>query len=113
VQFTPAAGPPPACPICEDERQYVGPRGQEWTTLEELRRERRNVLTLEEPGLLSIRSEPIFAIGQRALLVKTPEGNVLWDCITLVDDATIAGRHGLLLTSLAHGSPSAAERTQP
>ena len=31
-----------------------------------------------------------FAIGQRALLVCTPHGNVLWDCISLLDDAAEA-----------------------
>jgi glyoxylase-like metal-dependent hydrolase (beta-lactamase superfamily II) len=32
---------------------------------------------------------PEFAIGQRALLLRTPQGNFLWDCIALVDGATI------------------------
>src|SRR5215467_7381472 len=76
VQFAPSAAPPAGCPICEDERQYVGPRGQEWTTLAELRRGHQNELTTEEPGLVSIRTVPSFAIAQRALLVETPEGNV-------------------------------------
>jgi glyoxylase-like metal-dependent hydrolase (beta-lactamase superfamily II) len=43
----------------------------------------------EEPGLIGIGTDPAFAIGQRALLVQTPEGNLLWDCITLLDPATI------------------------
>src|SRR5947209_13532059 len=34
--------------------------------------------------------EPAFAIGQRALLVRHPDGNILWDCVSLVDDATVA-----------------------
>ena len=29
-------------------------------------------------------------IGARALLLRTPEGNILWDCIALLDDATEA-----------------------
>ena len=37
TQFAPSAEPPPGCPICLDERQYVGPDGQRWTTSEELR----------------------------------------------------------------------------
>ncbi len=32
---------------------------------------------------------PGFAIGQRALLVRTPNGNVLWDCISLLDEDTV------------------------
>jgi hypothetical protein len=43
----------------------------------------------EDLGLVGIGTQPSFAIGQRALLVRTPEGNLLWDCITLIDDATI------------------------
>src|SRR3546814_11564343 len=41
-------------------------------------------------GLLGIGTEPGFAIGQRALLVRSPGGNLLWDCIALVDDDTVA-----------------------
>ena len=35
----------------------------------------------EEADLVGIGVEPSFAVGQRALLVRTPHGNVLWDCI--------------------------------
>lgn len=90
VQFTASEQPPGHCPICDDERQHVGAQGQRWTTLDELRSSHRNVLTVEEPGLVSVRTEPTFAIGQRALLVETPRGQVLWDCVSLIDDATVA-----------------------
>lgn len=43
----------------------------------------------DDLGLVGIGTEPSFAIGQRALLVRTPQGNVLWDSITLIDDATV------------------------
>lgn len=86
----PESGQPPAhCPICEDERQYINPAGQNWTTLDELRQISHNVIEMAEPGLFRIRSEPKVAIGQHAFLVQTPDGNVLWDCITLIDEATI------------------------
>ena len=58
-----------ACPICEDERQYVGYGGQRWTTLAELARDHRNRIRGVEPGLPGIGTAPPFAIGQRALLV--------------------------------------------
>lgn len=90
TQFTASEGPPTACPICQDERQYVGWRGQQWTTLPQLQETHRNKIREEEPGLVGIGSEPKIAIGQRALLVRTPAGNVLWDCITLIDDETVA-----------------------
>jgi glyoxylase-like metal-dependent hydrolase (beta-lactamase superfamily II) len=83
--------PRTSCAICDDERQYVPASGQRWTSLEELRAEgRRNVLEPLEPGLTQIRTEPSFAIGQQAYLVQTPAGNVLWDCISFIDDETIA-----------------------
>ena len=40
--------------------------------------------------MIGIGTTPSFAIGQRALLVRTPSGNVLWDCISLLDDDTVA-----------------------
>jgi glyoxylase-like metal-dependent hydrolase (beta-lactamase superfamily II) len=39
--------------------------------------------------LIGIGMSPSFGIGQRALLVRTPYGNVLWDCISLIDDAIV------------------------
>jgi hypothetical protein len=79
--------PPERCAVCDDERQYVGWDGQQWTTMAELAREHVTVLREEEPGLTGIGVEPKVAIGQRALLVRTPHGNVLWDCVPLLDDA--------------------------
>jgi hypothetical protein len=105
TQHASSSHAPSRCAICEDERQYVGPGGQEWTTLNELQRSHHNVLTPEEPGLTSIRTEPAFAIGQRALLVETPQGNVLWDCISLIDDRTveaIRNRGGVSAIAISH-----------
>src|SRR5690606_8475781 len=90
TQFADAAREPDRCPVCEDERQYVGHDGQQWTTLETLRATHRNRVEPEAEGLLGIGTEPGFAIGQRALLVHSPGGNLLWDCITLVDDEAVA-----------------------
>jgi glyoxylase-like metal-dependent hydrolase (beta-lactamase superfamily II) len=49
-----------------------------------------NLIKDEEPGLTGIGTEPAFAIGQRSLLVQTPHGNVLWDCMSFIDDETIS-----------------------
>lgn len=89
VQHAPSSGPPARCAICEDERQYVGWEGQRWTTLAEMRERYRNEVVEIEPGLVRIGTLPEFAIGQQALLVRTPDGNVLWDCISLIDDETV------------------------
>ena len=91
VQYAPSEAPPASCPICEDERQYVGWNGQQWATMADFIAEgRQNHVSEEEPGLHAIDTRPQIAIGQRALLVQTPAGNVMWDCVTLVDDASVA-----------------------
>lgn len=79
------------CPICLDERQYVGWGGQQWTTLAELRGAgHRGRIDEEGPGVLGIGTEPATAIGQRALLAQTEAGNILFDCITHIDDDLVA-----------------------
>jgi glyoxylase-like metal-dependent hydrolase (beta-lactamase superfamily II) len=37
-----------------------------------------------------MRTEPEFAISQRAHLIITPSGNVLWDCVSYIDEETVA-----------------------
>jgi hypothetical protein len=89
AQFTPSEKPPQSCPICLDERQFVPGPGQNWTTLEQVKKKHANQFRQHEPGLLGIVSVPQFCIGQRACLISTPQGNFLWDCITVLDEATI------------------------
>jgi hypothetical protein len=88
-QFPPSAEPPPGCPICQDSRQFVGLDGQQWTTLDELAHNHHNTIKQEELWLYCIHTEPHFAIGERAFLIQTAQGNVLWDCVALLDQATI------------------------
>ncbi|HVY15614.1 MAG TPA: MBL fold metallo-hydrolase [Rhodopila sp.] len=89
-QYPATEAPPAGCLICQDTRQYVNPAGQAWTTLPAMRRSYFNAFRQIEPGLTGIGTFPSFAIGQRALLLRTAAGNVLWDCISFLDDATIA-----------------------
>src|SRR5690349_7689318 len=89
TQYAAAAAAPSRCAICEDERQHVPESGQAWTTLPAMRVRYRNAWRRHEPGLWGIGTEPSFAIAQRALLIRHPSGNVLWDCSTFIDDATI------------------------
>lgn len=63
--------------------------GQQWTTHDKLRLTNRNSIRFEGPGLTGIGVEPHFAIGQRALLLRTQKGNVLWDCVPLLDPALV------------------------
>jgi glyoxylase-like metal-dependent hydrolase (beta-lactamase superfamily II) len=105
TQFDETAQPPPSCPICEDERQFVRHAGQEWSTLNRLARDHRNRIEDEAPRLLGIGTEPEFAIGQRALLLQSPGGNLLWDCISLLDGETIAevnARGGIRAIAISH-----------
>jgi hypothetical protein len=105
TQFAESAQPPPSCLICEDERQFVRHAGQAWTTLKRIAPGHYNRLKEEAPKLLGIGTEPEFAIGQRALLLQSPDGNLLWDCITLLDEKTIAAvnaRGGIRAIAISH-----------
>jgi hypothetical protein len=105
TQFSATAEPPPHCTICEDERQFVRYGGQQWTTLERLATDHHNRFEDEAPKLLGIGTNPEFAIGQRALLLQLPGGNLLWDCISLLDDKTIAevnARGGIRAIAISH-----------
>jgi hypothetical protein len=104
VQFAATEAAPASCPVCEDERQYVPESGQQWTTLEALREDHANRIA-PEGELTAIGTEPKFAIGQRALLVPWGERQLLWDCVTLLDDDTVAEverRGGLAAIAISH-----------
>jgi hypothetical protein len=105
TQYAPSDKPPAACPICDDERQYVTPAGQSWTTLDSLARRHMNAWRELEPNLISLTTQPAFGIGQRAQLLRTPQGNILWDCVALVDRATVElinGLGGLTCIAISH-----------
>ncbi|KAJ6781099.1 hypothetical protein PWT90_00680 [Aphanocladium album] len=83
------------CHICDDPRQFVPESGQSFTTVAALKAatnpQYHNVFTpyTADPRITYIRTVPSVGIGQRATLIKTPKGNILWDCITFLDDETI------------------------
>jgi hypothetical protein len=89
-QYPLTEAPPAGCLICQDTRQYVNPAGQAWTTLAAMRRTYFNGFRQLEDGLMGVGTFPAFAIGQRALILRSPVGNILWDCISFLDDSTIA-----------------------
>lgn len=84
-----APAPPSRCDICSDERQWVHPEGQRWATPEELSAGHRTDIRDIEPGLIGIGVKPAVGIGQRALLVITAEGNLLWDPPGFLDAAAV------------------------
>lgn len=95
TQYSLSDAPPLECAVCVDERQFVPASGQSWTTLQRLQGGHTNKFRRLAAGLMAIETTPVFAIGQRAILVRTPAGNVLWDCIALIDDATVEVLQGL------------------
>ena len=72
------------CRICDDPRQYVPPTGQAFSTMSELRNAGHKLVFEPDPvdpNVTSITIQPNVGIGQRALLIKTPSGNILWDLV--------------------------------
>ncbi len=105
VQYAETATPPENCIICQDERQYVAESGQSWTTFAALQQTHHNLWQAEEADLWGIGIEPKFAIGQRALLIRSTFGNILWDCVPLCDKQTVARIQemgGLLAIAISH-----------
>ena len=79
------------CAICADERQYLPPGGQRWTTSADRAAEGCHIEIEErEPHLFGLTVRPRADIGQTALLVRTPGGNVLWDVPGHLDDEAVA-----------------------
>lgn len=105
TQYPPSDEPPEACPICEDQRQYIPHDvGQQWVEWDEFV-DAHEADIRDDHGILGLGCEPLFAIGQRALLVKSSAGNVLWDCAPFLDDEIIArvgAEGGLAAIAISH-----------
>ena len=96
---------PERCPICDEDRQYVPPSGQAWTTHDVLDAQPFQLFPSARKRSDRHRHDAAFAIGQRALLLATDSGNVLWDCISLLDQATVAivkALGGLIGIAISH-----------
>ena len=105
TQYPPGEQPPAACPICEDPRQYVPhDTGQRWLGWDEFLDGHRPEVR-DDHGVLGVGCEPSFAIGQRALLVKSAAGNMLWDCMSYLDDdlaERITREGGIAAIAISH-----------
>jgi glyoxylase-like metal-dependent hydrolase (beta-lactamase superfamily II) len=79
--------------------------GQRWTTHDTVKTDHAvRVMQLSE-RVYECTVVPTFAIGQRALLVLSGEGNVLWDCIPLLDEPLISfirSQGGLKAIAFSH-----------
>ena len=103
TQFAPSRLPPAVCPICADERQYVGWNGQRWLTMAELACSHR-VRMEEDAGLLGIGTAPSFAINQRALVLPAASLRMLWECTSLAtpEAAQQLRQTGIDLIAISH-----------
>ncbi len=88
TQYADSERPPAHCAICDDDRQYVGWTGQRWTSHAALAKDHRQRIE-EEDGLLAFGVTPAFAIDQRAFLLPTDAGNILWECLPLVTEEAV------------------------
>ena len=93
------------CIICDDDREYVPESGQAWTTHDELLKDRSVQIKRINDNLYELTILPSFAISQRAFLILSESGNILWDCIPLLDESTVAfinSKGGLKAIALSH-----------
>ncbi|MGN6398358.1 MAG: hypothetical protein ACTHMI_22490 [Mucilaginibacter sp.] len=100
-----AASAPRLCTICNEERQYIPKGGQSWTNPGDLHNKHKITIHQLKEHLYELEITPQFAIGQRALLVLSQNGNVLWDCIPMLDKATIdfiQSKGGLKAIAFSH-----------
>jgi len=107
VEHTNMARPPARCAICLDDRQYVPASGQQWTSVKEMFGSHIGSFTELETDLYAVQVTPSFGIGQRGLLIRTPDGNVLWDPPgyldqQMVDQATELGGVAVIASSHPH-----------
>jgi len=101
-----AAGAVPGiCPICADDRQFVPESGQAWTNSRQLQQRHSVLIRQLYPQVYEIKIIPDFAIAQRAFLVITPDGNILWDCIPLLNEELVSfirSKGGLKAIAFSH-----------
>ena len=104
TQFAPSLAPPAHCPICDDERQYVGWAGQTWATPDALAA-RHAIRIADEAGVMTLELTPGFAINQRAFRIPDPHAPVLWECLSLVTDEAVAALRaagGIAAIAISH-----------
>ncbi|KAF3001933.1 hypothetical protein E8E13_006846 [Curvularia kusanoi] len=110
TQFdVPLSSPPKECRICLDPRQYVPAHGQTWTSLNADQKTQKNEFQTDEHDsrIHYITTKPLtpselpaglsdstttrkqLGIGERAILLQTPHGNVLWDLIAFLNQETV------------------------
>ncbi len=105
TQFPSQEGLSAICPICNDDRQYIPEKGQAYTSLVDLAKKHTVTIGQISEQLYELKMEPDFAIAQRCFLVVSPQGNILWDCIPLLNPAVasfIEAKGGLKAIAFSH-----------
>ncbi|QJW90202.1 MBL fold metallo-hydrolase [Spirosoma taeanense] len=105
TQYDPVNSLPGLCRICNDDRQYIGDAGQTWISWAALANDRTIRIQQLQPELFDLRITPSFAIGQKAHLLLSEAGNLLWDCLPFLDEPTIAfirSKGGLRGIAISH-----------
>jgi glyoxylase-like metal-dependent hydrolase (beta-lactamase superfamily II) len=74
--------------VCDEDRESITHQPQAWTSLAESDGKYRNVFSDLGDGVFGIKTEPHFGIGQEIYFIRTPAGNILWDCLGFVDRRT-------------------------
>lgn len=104
TQFAESVTAPAACPICEDERQYVGWGGQAWTSMDKLAASYANRVE-DDQGIQGFGMTPAFAINQRCCVLETGAGRILWETTPLVTAEGVAALKaggGIDLIAISH-----------
>lgn len=105
THYLPQQPIPALCVICNDDRQYIPQKGQQWTSWAALAAEKSIHVQQLNNNLYTLRIWPAFAIDQVAHLVLSPYGNILWDCIPFLDEPTAAfieAKGGLKAIAISH-----------
>jgi hypothetical protein len=89
VEAGPSAAAPPACPICQDLRVNAPAHELGWRRGTKLSESRTIEIVELEPTLWSLTAHPQISVGHHALLVVTPDGNLLWDALSVVTPAAV------------------------
>lgn len=106
TQYAESLLTPSHCVICRADAHPDAADPPVWTTLDEIRGRYTNLIQRLEPNLFSVRPVPTFPTGQRALLLHTKHGNLLWGSVTVIDDATVRKIQTLGgLTAIAASQP--------
>jgi hypothetical protein len=77
VQHPDTERPPPGCPVCSDERQYVGWDGQRWTTMRELARDHARERVGDLGGMAAIAMSHAHFYGANVEIADTFDARVL------------------------------------